>query len=219
MYKLGLTQQCLFLDSEVGSGAVAELLSNPDSATFHLKQAKANIIKLDWKTSVEMAPACSSTSAIIDTNWLRVWEEVRDHGTYWTSILQKFYKLLTTTLFDDHLCPRCDQHIPISSSFVEHYTAVHCSSTTMFNTVLLDLQSGSFSFDLLHYIRTCLANYSLLNWSPTFLASRHFQLYDTCIIIIIIFWVFCVYIYCTYIYPLFRGQISNIKYQIITYTY
>ena len=52
VYKLGLTQQCLFLDSEVGSGAVAELLSNPDSATFHLKQAKANIIKLDWKTSV-----------------------------------------------------------------------------------------------------------------------------------------------------------------------
>ena len=68
VYKLGLTQQCLFLDSEVGSGAVAELLSNPDSATFHLKQAKANIIKLDWKTSVEMAAARSSTSAIIDTN-------------------------------------------------------------------------------------------------------------------------------------------------------
>ena len=36
VYKLGLTQQCFFLDSEVGSGAVAELLSNPDSATFHL---------------------------------------------------------------------------------------------------------------------------------------------------------------------------------------
>ena len=68
VYKLGLTQQCLFLDSKVGSGTVAELLSNPDSATFHLKQAKANIIKLDWKTSVEMAAARSSTSAIIDTN-------------------------------------------------------------------------------------------------------------------------------------------------------
>ena len=68
VYKLGLTQQCLFLDSEVGSGTVAELLSNPDSATFHLKQAKANIIKLDWKTSVEMAAARSSMSAIIDTN-------------------------------------------------------------------------------------------------------------------------------------------------------
>ena len=67
----------MFLDSEVGSGAVAELLSNPVSATFHLKQAKANIIKLDWKTSVEMAAARSSMSAIIDTNWLRVWEEVR----------------------------------------------------------------------------------------------------------------------------------------------
>ena len=154
VYKLGLTQQCLFLDSEVGSGAVAELLSNPDSATFHLKQAKANIIKLDWKTSVEMAAARSSTSAIIDTNWLRVWEEVR--CTYWTSILQKNIKLLTTTLFDDRLCPRCDQHIPISSSFVEHYAAVHCSSTTMFETVLLDLKSGSFSLDLLHHIRTCL---------------------------------------------------------------
>ena len=133
----------MFLDSEVGSGAVAELLSNPDSATFHLKQAKANIIKLDWKTSVEMAAARSS----------------RDHGTYWTSILQKIYKLLTTTLFDDRLCPRCDQHIPISSSFVEHYAAVHCSSTTMFETVLLDLKSGSFSLDLLHHIRTCLTTH------------------------------------------------------------
>ena len=159
VYKLGLTQQYLFLDSEVGSGAVAELLSNPDSATFHLKQAKANVIKLDWKTSVEMAAAHSSTSAIIDTKWLQVWEEVRDHGTYWTSILQKFYKLLTTTLFDDRLCPRCNQHIPISSSFVEHYAAVHCSSTTMFNNVLLDLKSGSFSLDLLHHIITCLTTH------------------------------------------------------------
>ena len=125
------------------SGAVAELLSNPDSATFHLKQAKANIIKLDWKTSVEMAAARSSTSAIIDTNWLWVLEEVRDHGIYVldTNSTKKNSKLLTTTLFDDHLCPRCNQHIPISSSFVEHYAAVHCSSTTMFETVLLDLKS------------------------------------------------------------------------------
>ena len=128
-------------------------------ATFHLKQAKANI-KLDWKTSVEMVAARSSTSASIDTNWLRV-REVRDHGTYWTSILPKKIKLLITTLFDDRLYPRCDQHIPISSSLVEHYTAVHCSSTTMFNTVLLDLQSGSFSLDLLriHHIRTCLTTH------------------------------------------------------------
>ena len=65
----------------------------------------------------------------------------------------QFYKnfincSLLYTLFDDRLCPRCDQHIPISSSFVEHYAAVHCSSTTMFETVLFDLKSGSFSLDL-----------------------------------------------------------------------
>ena len=158
----------------------------------------------DWKTSVEMAAARSSTSAIIDTNWLRVWEEVRDHGTYWTSILQKNYKLLTTTLFDDRLCPRCDQHIPISSSFVEHYAAVHCSSTTMFETVLLDLKSGSFSLDLL-----------LLDWSPTFLASWHFQLCDTCIIIIILVVLFFVlFFWCVYLLYLYISSIprANIKY-------
>ena len=72
------------------SGAVAELLSNPDSATFHLNQAKANIIKLDWKTSVEMAAARSSTSAIIDTTGCGCWKrsEIMVY-MYWTPILQK----------------------------------------------------------------------------------------------------------------------------------
>ena len=154
-----------------------------------------------------MAAAHSSTSAIIDTNWLRVWEEVRDHGTYWTSIIYFLNKLLTTTLFDDRLCPRCDQHIPISSSFVEHYAAVHCSSTTMFNTVLLDLKSGSFSLDLLYHIGT-----SLLNWSPPFfLASQHFQLYVTCIIIIILVVFLCMYLLYLYISSIPR---ANLKHQI-----
>ena len=82
---------------EVGSGAVAELLSNTDSATFHLKQDNANTIKLDWNTSVEMAAARSSIYVCNYRYQLVAGvEEVRDHGTYWTSILQK-YKLLTAT--------------------------------------------------------------------------------------------------------------------------
>ena len=70
---------------------------------------------------------------------------------------------------------------------------------------------------MLHHIRTCLT-YSLLNWSPIylFLTSWHFQLYDTCIIIIILvvfgggFSSLCMYLLYLYISSIPR---ANIKYQ------
>ena len=136
---------------------------------------------------------------------------------YWTSILQKIYKLLTTTLFDDRLCPRCGQHIPISSSFVKHYTAVHCSSTTMFNTVLLDLRSGSFLLDLLHHIRTCLTTHCLTGHLFFFSISAFsafwflYNNYYFCCFL-------CMYLLYLYNYILYsegKYQISNIKYTVV----
>ena len=53
----------------------------------------------------------------------------------------------------------------------------------------------------------------MLDWSPTFLASRHFQLCDTCIIIIIIIFliIFLVCVFIVLIYILY----SEGKYQIL----
>ena len=57
-----------------------------------------------------------------DINWLKVWDAARDKGQFWTGIVQSFYRLLTTPVFGDRLCWKCDSVIPPHVSFIEHFS-------------------------------------------------------------------------------------------------
>ena len=97
VYDMGLTQQCLFLDPKIALGAVAELLSgsNPQY-TSSLKRVKTN--KIGWKSTVKMAATCYQLPIAKDVR--RLWS-ILD--------IQNLYKRITTSLFDNHLCPKYDE--------------------------------------------------------------------------------------------------------------
>ncbi len=129
MYGIGLVQQCLFLDSCLGTTVTAGILLR-DTHLSHLE-----------------AETHSSTSLASRVNWLRIWEATRDRGLYWTTIAQSFYRLLTTPLFGDRTCWKCSDVIPPSLSFIDHLTLSHCINSIDLNDLLSTLGSDS---DLSH---------------------------------------------------------------------
>ncbi len=72
VYKISLVQQCIFLDSCLGTRATATILSNPDLAASALPEPKKSIYTRDASLTFKEAASRSSTSLIADMNWLHV---------------------------------------------------------------------------------------------------------------------------------------------------
>ena len=78
VFNLSIVQQCLFLDADFGTNAVATVLNNGDGAMCVLKQLKNEILKKDREIILREASLHTSVSLAATVNWLRVWEEVRE---------------------------------------------------------------------------------------------------------------------------------------------
>ena len=89
---------------------------------------KNEILKKYREIILREASSHTSVSLAATVNWLRVWEEVREKGPYWTKIIQQFFKLITTPVFSHYNCPKCGDTVPKSSSFIEHILTKHSSS-------------------------------------------------------------------------------------------
>ena len=89
VHTIGLVQQCLFLDSCLGTSTTATILNRVESATSALAEAKNTIRSKDRNNTVQDAGSHESTSLASQVNWLRVWEAARDRGPYWTRTTQR----------------------------------------------------------------------------------------------------------------------------------
>ena len=115
-------------------------------------------------------------------NWLRIWEDARDNGQFWTKITQQFYKLITTPLFEECQCPKCKELIPISTSFIEHFQSIHQCPTSI-QQVLCELKdSHNCSMNTFHSMR-------LPQFDLYYMYNVYFLLY--CIIFITSFILVC----------------------------
>ena len=82
-----------------------------------------------------------------DINWPKVWEAARDRGR----IVQSFYRLLLTTpVFGDRICWKCDLVIPPHVSFIEHISNFLTGSVSL-NSLVSDLTSES---SILHSMKS-----------------------------------------------------------------
>ena len=131
VFNLSIVQQCLFLDADFGTNAVATVLNNGDDAMCVLKQLKNEILKKDREIILREASSHTSVGLAETVNWLRVWEEEREKGRYWTKIIQQFFKLITIPVFSHYNCPKCGDTVPKSSSFIEHISTKHSSSVSV----------------------------------------------------------------------------------------
>ena len=144
----------IFMDSELSTNATASLLCDPESGPSLIKNLKKEVIARDWVLIQKEAITHSSVRAVSTINWLQVWEAARDFGPYHTKIMQRFYKLVTTPLFGDRLCPHCTAQIDESNSFLDHLGSSHCCDPVVLTDILASLHSNpNFSLDTFNIIR------------------------------------------------------------------
>ena len=74
IYSVNVAQQCIFLDSKLGTNATASILSNIEDPKALLRKAKQAIIKQDNKLRLQVAAKHQSVKLALNINWLRVWE-------------------------------------------------------------------------------------------------------------------------------------------------
>ncbi len=148
VYEIGLVQQCLFLDSCLGTAATAAILNQADSAMSALSGAKNAILVKD-RSLIHQEESHQSTLLASHVNLLRVWEAARDLGPYWTTVTQSFYRLLTTPIFGNRICWKCSNQTLPSLCFVEHLAIVsaHCTNSIGLDGLLSTPDSES---DLSH---------------------------------------------------------------------
>ena len=102
-----------------------------------LRDIKKLVLQRDKEAILMDASNHPSVSKVARINWLRVWEEARDRGPFWSKIAQQFYKLITTPLFGNRECPHCSTPVPEEFSLLEHFD-LHHSSTPVSPLLILD---------------------------------------------------------------------------------
>ena len=126
IYSLSIVQQCIFLDSKLGTNATASILCNTHDPKVHLRRALKTILDQDNRLKLQHATQHQSVKLDLKINWLGIWETARDKGPYWTRITQSFLKVLTYPRFGECCCPKCSTTIPSETSYSEHLVEHHC---------------------------------------------------------------------------------------------
>ena len=104
-----------------------------------------------------------------DIKWLKIWDDARDRGQFWTGSVQSFYRLLITPVFGDRICWKCDSVIP------PHVRALltlprNCS----LNSLMSDLTSESeLNTNILHNMKLFVFTYSHWYYFVSVLYSLH----------------------------------------------
>ena len=87
------------------------------------------ILKKDREIILREASSHTSVSLAATVNWLRVWEEVREKGPYWTKIIQNsLSSSLRTPVFSHYNCPKCGDTVytqVVIINFIEHIPIDH----------------------------------------------------------------------------------------------
>ena len=104
VYNISVVEQCIFLDSTLGTKSTAYILNNTDMVEAAVKTQLKSIKSADMSSTLKNAENHQSVKLAKDINWLKIWEAARDRGQFWTGIVQSFYKLLTTPVFGDRIC-------------------------------------------------------------------------------------------------------------------
>ena len=154
---ISIVQQCILLDSTLGTKSIASLLNNIDNVATTMR-AQLKAISATVRESVLQEAANHQCIMLASkVNWLCVWEAAREKGQYWCGIVQSFYRLLTTPVFGKRTCRICGSFIPADTSFIEHFSIHHVASSVSLTSLMSDLTSDSdLSNNYFHSMKPCL---------------------------------------------------------------
>ena len=158
IYNISIVEQCIFLDSTLGTNSTAYVLSNTDTVGAAVKKQLKSIKSADMLSILENAANHQSVKLAKDINWLKIWDDARDRGQFWTGIVQSFYRLLTTPVFGDRICWKCDSVIPPNVNFIEHFSHSHVTGSTSLNSLLIS--DSELNTNILHSMKLFISTYS-----------------------------------------------------------
>ena len=157
IYNISIVEQCIFLDSTLGTNSTAYVLSNTDTVEAAVKTQLKSIKSADMLSILENAANHQSVKLAKDINWLKIWDDARDRGQFWTGIVQSFYRLLTTPVFGVGICLKYNSVIPPHVNFIEHFSHSHVLGSTSLNSLVSDLTSESeLNTNILHSMKLLL---------------------------------------------------------------
>ncbi len=133
LYAIGIVQQCMSLNSKLGTQSVATIHNSSELSPSLLNEIKKSIQSKDWARTLLEASQHLSVSFVANINWLRIWDAVRDRGPYWSKITPSFFRVLTFPLFGDRLCRVCSTEIPEDICYYEHLVNSHCQNLPELN--------------------------------------------------------------------------------------
>ena len=161
VYDISIVDQCIFLDSLLGTYATAHVLSNLETVEVAVKSQTKSIKVADSAAVLEDAENHQSVRLAKEVNWLKVWDAARDRGRFWTGIVQSFFKLLTTPLFGERVCLKCNSAIPPDTTFIEHFSSTHITTSISLDSLMSDLSSNSeLTTNILHCMKSFVYTYS-----------------------------------------------------------
>ena len=143
VYDISIVQQCIFLDSTLGTKSTASFLNNMDNVATTVRAELKTISATVRESVLQETANHQSVMLASKVNWLRVLEAAREKGQYWTGIVQSFYRLLTTPVFGERTYRICGSFIPPDTSFIEYFSLLHVTSSVSLTSLMSDLTSDS----------------------------------------------------------------------------
>ena len=89
VYRLGIVQQYVALDSKLGTDSVSVILNNVDDPKPLHKEVKNSILLKDKRITRKTSPQHQSVRLATRINWLRIWGAARNRGP-WSKTAQSF---------------------------------------------------------------------------------------------------------------------------------
>ena len=122
-----IVQQCKFLEEVYHINVTESILRGEDTCLKSIKKA-LRTADSDYIWS-KVAQQTSLRALSRDISWLKLWDMARDRGIQGTRSLAMFLRILASPTLDNSKCPFCDSDISGVSTFADHITTEHLSTS------------------------------------------------------------------------------------------
>ena len=107
------------------------IVARVKDGSFSPRGIKDELLLSDQTTLLDDCNTHVSSKIATSTNWLKIWDTTIDFGQRGTKAIQSLFKEMTRPVFGSIPCSLCDQLIPESTPYFDHYVNEHIQGQEM----------------------------------------------------------------------------------------
>ena len=107
------------------------IVARVKDGSFSPRGIKDELLLSDQTTLLDDCNTHVSSKIATSTNWLKIWDTAIDFGQRGTKAIQSLFKEMTRPVFGSIPCSLCDQLIPESTLYFDHYVNEHIQGQEM----------------------------------------------------------------------------------------